>query len=1014
MDAGRKQRHPQHSRTNNRVAAGRPEGSGDITFVSAAERLIDNGYEPLPIIPGEKRPAPSRWTSVDLNSACIDNWLGMYPGHGVGLRTGRLVGLDIDELDPDRAHAAQNLAERRFGQTLVRVGQWPKRLLLYRTDQPFQKLKAGQIEILGLGQQFVAFGRHQGTGRSYYWPAGETPLEVDINDMPLIDQENAAAFLAEMGPGSPVTPLLRRTRCPEQNRTADGPVRDVEGIVIDGRDAWLSRIAFHAVHDALESGATDQTEAIAERVWGRFSESTSLIRPRQDRNEPYAPTDAFKKVRDKMKLAREGRLQSRETVVPEPDYAVPTLSVGDARVELSELVAGFCAQVQAWHGKAVDHLPSLGIRATVGIGKSRIAREQFLSLATSLQAKNLPYHILVFTASHTLAEETAHAWRAEGAQVAVLRGYERKDPVTGEPMCRDLDTVRVALSASLRVRRAACCGLNGVRCEFFNTCPKQQNLRDVAAADVVIAPYDALFSGLALERDDVALLLIDEGCWARAIERKNGIYVEDILSEWITGMGTDRIGCGPVGAMADLMAFRCKVARACTANGPGPMSRQSLRDVGLTAEACQQASGVERWRLKDPGLVPGVEGVARHSAIHAAADNARIIVLASLWEAMGQFLNRGGTLSGQVRIKKADTTGRHEIVLRRVRGLHESLRNKPVLHLDATMRTELVRTILPALVIKQIDVAAPHMHVRCVRGSFGKSMLCSDAGLTPDEATRRTNRLQECVDYVRWHARRLSPRRVLVVTYQSIEAAFAGIPNVETAHFNAVAGLDIYKDVRLLISIGRPLPPSYELEALTGAYFDCVPKGQYRRSRGSIRMASGLVRGLDVLRHGDELTETLRAAICDDELIQVIGRGRGVNRSVKDPLEVHVLSDVALPVICNRLMAWEHECPDVLQQMLLAGIAVDSPTDAVALHPDQFQNAEQAKKVFGRGAFKGQNPIINSYREMSLKSASYRRAGRGRGWQRALWIEGDDAMVRRFLEDALGKLACWRPDILFE
>lgn len=33
-------------------------------------------------------------------------------------------------------------------------------------------------------------------------------------------------------------------------------------------------------------------------------------------------------------------------------------------------------------------------------------------------------------------------------------------------------------------------------------------------------------------------------------------------------------------------------------------------------------------------------------------------------------------------------------------------------------------------------------------------------------------------------------------------------------HFNAIAGLDCFRDVAMLISIGRPLPSSTELEAL--------------------------------------------------------------------------------------------------------------------------------------------------------------------------------------------------------
>ena len=90
----------------------------------------------------------------------------------------------------------------------------------------------------------------------------------------------------------------------------------------------------------------------------------------------------------------------------------------------------------------------------------------------------------------------------------------------------------------------------------------------------------------------------------------------------------------------------------------------------------------------------------------------------------------------------------------------------------------------------------------------------------------------------------------------------------------------------------------------------------------------------------------LRAAICDDELIQAIGRGRGVNRTADDPLEVHVLADVALPLVHDQLLAWETVRPDLFQRMLLAGIAVDSPADAARLHPDAvLATRQQAKKA---------------------------------------------------------------------
>lgn len=174
-------------------------------------------------------------------------------------------------------------------------------------------------------------------------------------------------------------------------------------------------------------------------------------------------------------------------------------------------------------------------------------------------------------------------------------------------------------------------------------------------------------------------------------------------------------------------------------------------------------------------------------------------------------------------------------------------------------------------------------------------------------------------------------------------------------------------------------------------------------------MRDGSTRAVQVTRHADPRAEILRAAICDDELIQAIGRGRGVNRSAENPLEVHVLADVALPLIHDRVTTWDLEAPDLLQKMLLAGIAVDSPADAAALHPGLLSNVKQAQKALERAGFKRQSPMSISYKEMSLKSTRYRCPGRGRGWQTACWLDGDADSARAALERVIGTLAGWVP-----
>src|SRR6056297_2608527 len=152
------------------AAGGRPFGAGPTAYGRAGPKLVDDRYEPLPIKPVSKAPASGRWTEVAIDEAQVDAWASRFPDHGVGLRTGRLVDVDIDLLDPDAAHEAERLSVARRG---------PTPLLVYRTEAPFAKIAAPGIEILGLGQQFVAFGVHPDTGRPYAW-TDEAPLDVPL------------------------------------------------------------------------------------------------------------------------------------------------------------------------------------------------------------------------------------------------------------------------------------------------------------------------------------------------------------------------------------------------------------------------------------------------------------------------------------------------------------------------------------------------------------------------------------------------------------------------------------------------------------------------------------------------------------------------------------------------------------------------------------------------------------------------------------------------------------------
>lgn len=1000
----------QQNEDDTQAAAGGPVGVGYTSFAEAALRLFDNGYEPIPIRPGEKRPAVKGWSDVPINLAQVEAWAKEHAACGIGLRTGTLVGVDIDVLDPDLAHQLGQIVEERLGATLMRVGLWPKRLYLYRTALPFAKSQIRSIEVLGRGQQLVAFGMHPATRQPYHWPLGETPLDVPFCDLPLVDQEKARTLLGELATRLPgVGAEARQRRASRGSAKSEGPTRNAEGLVIDGRDGWLSSLAYHAVQDALLSCEALDDETLADRVWHRFQSTTDLSRGKQACNDPYGRGDALRKVHDKLGLHAAGRLPPRAAREVKPVPMGSELPLDEARRRLADAIARFCAETEAW--LASDWtltVPRLGLRASVGLGKTAVSREHLMAMHARLKAAGLPHRVLVFTPSLALADEAAEGWRKVGLRVAVHRGYEARVPGGSAGMCRDIEMVRLAIDSGQSVFPNACMRLGGARCHNFDACAKQDNLRAVESADVVLAAYDSLFTGLSLDAYKFAMTVVDEGCWERAIKRTQ-LRLDEITAMDAADEPRMEDPEGEEAAWSELFGIRQLVLQALRANGPGVVSRLNLQAAGLSAEACERAALLERQLRVDPGLRPGMPQGARRRATELSHDANRSVRREILFRALAQLLHGEADQDGRIRLQPDATSGAELVQITGLHQLHEDLRNLPVLHLDATLRPELAATVLPGLTATTITAAMPHQHLTAVQGRFSKTTLVADAKADPDENRRRAHRLEECVDYVRWQARRVAPGRTLVVTYKDIEAAFAGIPGVVTGHFKAIAGLDVFKDVALLIVIGRPMPSDGDVANLTSAYLGHVPSGGYGEVLRGVLMRDGSRRVMVVREHQDPRAEEVRAAVCDDEIIQAIGRGRGVNRTAGTPLHVHLLADVALPMIHDQVVAWEMTCPDIFQRMLLDGLAVDSPSDATALHPDLFANAEQAKKAFQRGAFGGQIPIENTYRDLSLKSAHYRRVGRGRSWQRVWWMDDRQFEARRSLEKALGDLDGWRP-----
>lgn len=149
-------------------------------FQTHGRALLGNGYLIIPIKPGHKRPALDNWQTARLGAADLTR----YPNHGVGVLCGQgaqpVAAIDVDTTDGALAARFVAWCQEHLGATCERVGNAPKILLAYRaasegwgkaTGAWFEDLGGARhrLEVLGKGQQFVAYHIHPDTGEPYEW-----------------------------------------------------------------------------------------------------------------------------------------------------------------------------------------------------------------------------------------------------------------------------------------------------------------------------------------------------------------------------------------------------------------------------------------------------------------------------------------------------------------------------------------------------------------------------------------------------------------------------------------------------------------------------------------------------------------------------------------------------------------------------------------------------------------------------------------------------------------------------
>jgi len=661
-------------------------------------------------------------------------------------------------------------------------------------------------------------------------------------------------------------------------------------------------------------------------------------------------------------------------------YSESQTSLADARKQLEAETKAAIRELTGWNGEG--DAPVQCLKVGLGLGKTEEAIKGMIRHVRDAEDGRGVYSVPTHKLSTELEGRVRNLIKdlgAGGIRVETWRGREADNPdKPDQMMCQNIDAVREVQSVSGDVQSGVCRHEqeDGAvhKCAFFDDCAYQDQKQK--RADIWIVAHHTLFTEKPDAISHPDLLVIDEAFHSAGLR---GIGHLTVVSEDQIEAGIWHAS-GQAAKTADLNStlkpIRDKLAPALQSHETGPLQRETLISAGLTPEECRTASKIEWERQISVKVFPGMPDDLRRQSLQAAAINKEIPRMARLWKLSAAFIEGSAELSGHLSMamiddKKAGTSYR-AVQMRWIDEIREGWK-APTLHIDATMRMELVRAYFANAELRaEISAAAPHQTVTQI---YDKTFSAASLKHDPPKMDKLWTRIRSTVTQEggNW----------LVVVQKDIEDYIRAnyvIPQfIEIAHHNGIAGIDRWREVDGLIVVGRTQPPPQAVAQITGAMTgEYIPAlegdGWYPATTTTIRAKDGKSITVETDIHPHETAEAIRASICDDQSLQITGRARGANRTAIDPVKIIVFGNI--PVIePDQLEEYRH--PTVDDYMLAEGVWLENAEDAVRVTP-ALKSAAAVRKSKSRDTIQS---VTFSYKDIligkchSLELVTYKKAG---------------------------------------
>lgn len=646
----------------------------------------------------------------------------------------------------------------------------------------------------------------------------------------------------------------------------------------------------------------------------------------------------------------QSKISPSETVYEEPTHQTPE----EASAALRAFLGNFVDDLE----KKFLGAPVVLVEATTGLGKSHQAR---LMIHDYLR-KNPEKTVVVFVQTHRLGKEQLDAFNALESRFIVKHflGTAQIDPESSDNrMCHRSEIVASLCANGISLKDLCAKPNDGLFCPHHIDNPETVSVcgysrQSKQRANIWIMVHQMLFHQPPKCVGNVGLIVIDESFWqsglssskitlaALEVQRKTTSVVKTAgLARKTTILG--RAAASAIRTMPDGFIDTRKIFEALDSiwvkEGYG-------KKIANFSDICARGE----WTVFSICLQPDMSIQELEKTADLLSQRS-VLNLARFWQLLGASEHDATPLLVKNTMKTKDGPVQYvnlywmETI---ARGWHV-----PTVTLDATPCEEVTRWLFPTSYYRRLEVekfTCSMKHVSFTQVTDRK--LSKQMMVLTDNAGGKKNRERKH-NLVRLSALLQvlgTQGKTLLVTSKAIEEAIKDqLPeNVDSLHYGALAGLDEFRNHQTIILAGRLELPLQLCEHTAGIIqkkmVTPVQGVWYGTTRLGIYTAEDMDICVDATRHDDPIAEEVRWAWNEGNLIQAIGRGRGIRRTANNPLNVFICANVPLPIKVDHAVKWNELVPCQIElNIALKGVECLSPMEMVRIDSGCYKDRNAAR-----------------------------------------------------------------------